>query len=172
MSVSAITANIQNAMTGTSPLFGMLFAALAGAVTQTTGLIHTDNIALYIALCGMTGAGMTALVRYLIARGQNQIDMGRFIDQRAQNTIERLMRKEEANEKINALRDELRHDFRGWIDAAINHIRIRDMIIEENCPTKKPIAFQMTDKDVAARVKEIDKAITAIKMGRPPDDSN
>lgn len=160
----------QTYLIGKSPLVGGILSALIGAGTESVGLVQPGNTYIYVALCGLAGALVASVLRWLIAREQNKITLGRELDTRARRMIEFLQGKVDQHEQVMVLRDELRHDLRSYIDAAFAQVLVLEATIERLNPGYKLPRFQLTPQMVAERVKEVDRAIIDLKQAIPQRD--
>lgn len=150
----------QQFLSGKSPFIAALFSGLFGATTESTGLTHSGNTGIFIALCGFAGAFIASLPKIIAARSNAKLSESQFNSEETRQLIKMLRKQNTDNDQILSLQVAARHSIQGELQAAIWHIALLEDVCRKAClqdlPTHK-------HPDIAAMMRNLDAQIMKIK---------
>lgn len=145
---------------GLSPFFAGALGSIFGALTDATGLATPSSTPLYVALCGLVGAAIATLPRYIAAKSHARLSQDEFIGKKTTDLIENLERRADQLDQILALNVSARHDVQGGYQAARYYIETLKEELRRHGVTQLPPYEPVNVREILA---ELDRKIAKIK---------
>ena len=146
---------------GKSPFIGAIISALLGGIVDTTGLIHSGNTTLFVALCGLAGAFFASLPKIIAARSHAKMSESEFVGKETRELV-KMLRKQNVNyDSILSLQVAARHNIQGFFQAAVWRINLLEDELER--AGLQVIHGKYEPPDINGLLRDLDKQILEIK---------
>lgn len=158
--LTMLVLSLSEKLAGKSQWIGSLLAMAFGVTTEATGVSHTGNTAVYVALCGFMGAFIASLPKIIAARSNARMSENEFIGAQTRGLIDTLRKNSSDTDRILALSTSVRHDIQDSLQAAYWHIEFLKALIPRDKHKEIP---PFTPLDIRSLLREMDNKVLEIK---------